>query len=1028
MLGSMSKSMKSSSKKKKDKGKEEENKVSPETLEKEKQAERDARHRKKVEAMKDQVPEEVTKRGPEAVRVHDIMQEFAAEWEITQIAKRAEAMKIVEPDTTVGLAALSATHAAAHGLTIMSPKKSKEEMESVAMAAVRRVTEVPHLKKALVLQQSQNTAAYKIFMRMYLAIFFWFLTSTIWLIYSGQHYFTSTLPSLRDIYFVNGGAARIEAAFDGYVQNQLIVPIQSLANAIALGAFDEGYDLFPMQLVVLSALNQLTQVSSIELAFQNEEEAPVGLASSSTTSNLPSSSGGGGGTNVDDLSSTASIIAQALASMAASQASSSSSSTFGSTSSGTIGSGGSSSGTSSSAPVGVFIPGLPLTEAGSASGGTTATSGANEHQAFWTPLTSGGIRFRRIGENRNLQLESDLYPPCIAEPFACSRNLSVIGAPWHTRLGDVYIPQQARLWPLAQSTSGVTQDSVFTTANANSNVDGARAGAGSSSGSMGEEDAMVMVDPHTVIPTDPLTVLRAAQDEAGLGILFNMYTEQEKLGYTPPALAFLGQETERRLKIPFELFSGITTGESAATPYLCPVGQTPDLRQYLELYGFVFEDGTNIASMNGTVYPQSLADYRAEYMAMRDDVTKLSCDCETPGFTLDPQAGLVCPLTGNFTSNATVTSSSTAESGADGGAGTSDSTTAGSDQESTSGSGGASSSTDEGSAAAGSSGGVVFPSTPTTTTTTNYGVECLRSGSSTGALSSASAGHRSAPVQLSEQYEGGIYTEWETSLPQRVSPGDTQVALDSTQVDTVQTISLLFKLPMVRQAGSLWSDMEDVQDAGIVTAPPLRRLPVEEPRTSSEQTTKATSPSSASSSQTSSSSETTSSPSSRTTSSSKRTKSRRRRLPIPGAVTKQSAGTIFGPKTVWPEDEASVRKMTQTLKLFLQNSGEQVVEGDRQVLDRGDRQLLEGDRGQVLDEGGRREVLANGDPEQLVEKDRVHLSGAGGLELDVVAGQRQTPATDQRKLAHTSTEIVGFAGEQLRIPDYMLIWSVEVQY
>ncbi|CAD7932755.1 unnamed protein product [Amoebophrya sp. A25] len=96
---------------------------------------------------------------------------------------------------------------------------------------------------------------------------------------------------------------------------------------------------------------------------------------------------------------------------------------------------------------------------------------------------------------------------------------------------------------------------------------------------------------------------------------------------------------------------------------------------------------------------------------------------------------------------------------------------------------------------------------------------------------------------------------------------------------------------MVRQAGSLRSDIKDAQDEGILMAPPLRRLPVEEPRASSEHTTEAAS---TSSSQTSSSSKTTSSPSGRTTSSSKRTKSRRRKLPIPGAVTKQSAGTIFG--------------------------------------------------------------------------------------------------------------------------------------
>ncbi|CAD7971823.1 unnamed protein product [Amoebophrya sp. A120] len=691
---------------------------------------------------KHDIPEEVMRRGPEATRVHEIMADFADDWEKQQIKKREVALKVTKPDTAIGQSVMAVTHATATAMQVFSPTKSGKPQESLAQQTMKvKPVEPPHLKNALHTQQMQNTAAYKIFSKMYMCFFFWFCIATAWLMYSGQQYFNSTLPDLRDIYFLHGGAARIEAAFDGYVQGKLMVPVESLAHGISLGALRNPFDFFSLQIVVLAGLSGVPELSMLQMAY--------------------------------------------------------------------------------------FVP--------------------NKTQDL--SLTRGGMRFRRIGTYDMLQFESDLYPSCIAEPFACNRNLSIANADWHQRLMQVDLTKERlekhnvfrlsadpltavrafdapimlpglQMMGLEAALEGATPGEQRARARRRTTTSGESSTGASDqsrdhtiSTSSSEQIAASHGDGGTRTVED-----KEQHQRADRRVLNDHTLANRDSSMVPPMSAnnihhedMVNNSALELNKMPFEMYAGIlplrddqtpettappagseeedaqrispNTGAGPAGPerssYFCPPGHYPDLLSVVAVLGeeYILEQAKNGSSTTGIALPLELRnyEYRQQYQALRAQVKDLECkSCPQKCGSLEQLAKSSSNLT-NSTNHPALWYTQTAQR--------------------------------------------LQNQQLVTPSVSAPGVVCLPyqanhfayrnahnlverglSGQQQGGVTttlhdffSTTTSTTTAPF-LSDQFDRGIYTEWELKLPERSSPGDTQVNIDSQQVDTIQTISLLFKL------------------------------------------------------------------------------------------------------------------------------------------------------------------------------------------------------------------------------------------
>eukprot|EP00392_Amoebophrya_sp_AT5.2_P005938 g5948.t1 len=540
------------------------------------------------------IPEEVERRGPEAMRVHEIMQEFAQDWEKTQLKKREQAVKKTVPDTAIGQTALLATQATATAMQVFAPgsgspakreslaqQTAKGKKGSGAGAGAEKEKEPAYLKASLHKQQMQNTAAYKIFSKMYLMLFFWFIVATCWLIYSGQQH---------------GGAARIEAAFDGFVQSRLLGTIEGIAHGAVMGMFEDPYDFFSLQLVVLAAMSSVPEASMLQMAYSYE-----GSPSSSSENQ-----GGGVGSKTSST-----VVAEPGQAQAAARTARRRKRQLRRKLDGHDGDDGDDE-----------SPGVEIDRVNS-------------------PLMSGGFRFRRIGEFEMMHFESDLYPSCIAEPLACNRNLSIIQAPWYGHLQKVDLSAEM----LRKRNVFRFDEDILVSSSASASA------------------AQQMMTAPGLMDGGIRSEAEAKALEASGGVYYDGHTG--------------------RMRMPFEVYSGISTGDDAPlpSPYYCPAGMI--LATELEAYKRAHGIGVSGTAGSATA----------------------SSDATT---ATETTTGFAC---------------------------------------------------------------VALPTAETETTTP-------------------------PPPFLSDQYDRGIYTEWEANLPERFSPGDTQVAMDSTHVMTVQTISLLFKIPI----------------------------------------------------------------------------------------------------------------------------------------------------------------------------------------------------------------------------------------
>mmetsp|Transcript_27755 Transcript_27755/g.70060 ORF Transcript_27755/g.70060 Transcript_27755/m.70060 type:complete len:1230 (-) Transcript_27755:331-4020(-) len=676
------------------------------------------------------IPEEVERRGPEAMRVHEIMQEFAQDWEKTQLKKREQAVKKTVPDTAIGQTALLATQATATAMQVFAPgsgspakreslaqQTAKGKKGSGAGAGAEKEKEPAYLKASLHKQQMQNTAAYKIFSKMYLMLFFWFIVATCWLIYSGQQYFNDTLPALRDIYFLHGGAARIEAAFDGFVQSRLLGTIEGIAHGAVMGMFEDPYDFFSLQLVVLAAMSSVPEASMLQMAYSYE-----GSPSSSSENQ-----GGGVGSKTSST-----VVAEPGQAQAAARTARRRKRQLRRKLDGHDGDDGDDGDDES--------PGVEIDRVNS-------------------PLMSGGFRFRRIGEFEMMHFESDLYPSCIAEPLACNRNLSIIQAPWYGHLQKVDLSAEM----LRKRNVFRFDEDILVSSSASASA------------------AQQMMTAPGLMDGGIRSEAEAKALEASGGVYYDGHTG--------------------RMRMPFEVYSGISTGDDAPlpSPYYCPAGMilATELEAYKRAHGIGVSGtagsatasaaggaanpagtsaGTPATSSavrndpNATIpFPPELCSYRESYLALRAQVEKLQCDCTTCAAAVATNATTAAPAAAESGSPEAVCAALSAGAGAAGIFAGAAGGSAGSDA--------ASNDTDSSSDA-------------TTATETTTGFACV-------ALPTAETETTTPPPPfLSDQYDRGIYTEWEANLPERFSPGDTQVAMDSTHVMTVQTISLLFKIPI----------------------------------------------------------------------------------------------------------------------------------------------------------------------------------------------------------------------------------------
>lgn len=68
-----------------------------------------------------------------------------------------------------------------------------------------------------------------------MGIFFWFIISTVLMVYGGQMYMTITLPDLKEVYIKSGAAPRIETKFHTFLREGMFNVVQTLNHAIQLG-------------------------------------------------------------------------------------------------------------------------------------------------------------------------------------------------------------------------------------------------------------------------------------------------------------------------------------------------------------------------------------------------------------------------------------------------------------------------------------------------------------------------------------------------------------------------------------------------------------------------------------------------------------------------------------------------------------------------------------------------------------------------------------------------------------------------
>ena len=88
--------------------------------------------------------------------------------------------------------------------------------------------------------------------------------------FSGQQYFSSVLPDIRDIYSKSGAVLRIEANFVAFVEKNIVASVETLNHAVQLGIWRDPLAFQQLELVMTPILVSQPAIFMLQLAFEGD--------------------------------------------------------------------------------------------------------------------------------------------------------------------------------------------------------------------------------------------------------------------------------------------------------------------------------------------------------------------------------------------------------------------------------------------------------------------------------------------------------------------------------------------------------------------------------------------------------------------------------------------------------------------------------------------------------------------------------------------------------------------------------------